>query len=144
MLRLPRWFSMEHYMRNSSTLILTATTGAALMSAAGVNPATARITLNQCIASYENCRQICERDTPLPPPFRWFHCYNKCGDAHYACVDKAMEFSAGDGGPSRRQPRRPAGTTIPPPSILGEPPIFPRQPPAPSGTPPRPPSGSLR
>jgi len=122
-------------MRKTGRLIVAAMTGAVLVPLGGISPVAARVTLNQCILSFENCRQTCEHDAPLPPPFRWSFCFSMCRSSHQACADKAMGSSTGDGGPSKRRPSRPPAATLPPPSILEVPPAFPRQPPAPTGTP---------
>ena len=110
-------------MRNSNLMIVTAMLGLTmLISAAGFDPAAARITLSQCSGTYNACMQKCELDSPTPPPSQgtawWGNCKSSCDETHAACVDKAMNLSEGAGGQSTKPPKNKPGLTPPPTGLM--------------------------
>jgi|SoiMethySBSTD1v2_1073268.scaffolds.fasta_scaffold1994152_2 hypothetical protein len=57
--------------------------------------AKARITLNQCIRSYEACEANCYLGVQHKPPYSSYFkdCTNRCDANHSACVDFALTLS---------------------------------------------------
>jgi hypothetical protein len=59
-----------------------------------------RVTLGQCIGSYDSCMYNCALGSALPPPwgglsdYQWAQCRNRCWDNHAACVDLAFSARA--------------------------------------------------
>ena len=109
-------------MRKSNMLVVaTALASAMLTSTGGFSPAdAAKISLNQCISNRASCRSACfAAQGPAGHSFPWTlgfqYCLNHCDDNHAACVDVAMgsSLSAGDGGPSKKPPKRPAEAAPP-------------------------------
>ena len=94
---------------NTFILMTAAMLGLAIATS-GLNPAAARITLNQCKAKYEACRESCYNpNDALPPGAQESICWRKCDENHAACVDASMgqiKASQGTIGGSSKPPKK--------------------------------------
>jgi hypothetical protein len=100
-----------------------------------VAPAAAKMTLNQCIANEQRCRNSCiDFDSPIVDP-KWNNCLNRCEANHAACVDFAMDFADQRGIPTEKPPRATVGTVGPKPGHLDPHPGFSPHVPATTGAP---------
>jgi hypothetical protein len=75
-----------------STMVFAVTASSAI--------ARPRVTLNQCVSSWQHCMNYCPGyfDGPLPPsnnPLADANCRNRCWANHAACVDVALSVNVG-------------------------------------------------
>jgi hypothetical protein len=107
-------------MHKCNLSIVAAAFGSAVLICAGAfDPAVARITLSQCISNYEACHASCyDPDSALPPGAAEGYCWQRCDDNHAACVDRAMNLSAGASGKSTKPPKNKPGLTPPPTGLM--------------------------
>jgi hypothetical protein len=120
------------------SIVAAAFGSAALICAAGFDPAAARITLSQCSGTYNACMQKCELDSPTPPPAQgtawWGNCKSNCDDNHAACVDKAMSLNRESGGGGSSPPKNKVKLTPPATGLLDSNSGFPNSGPAATGS----------